>query len=584
MPISFSGGSASGVVVWGDITGTLSDQTDLQAALDAKEPAFSVLPIAKGGTNSGTALNNNRIMKSAAGAIIEAAAITVARALISDGNGIPTHSAVTSAELLYLSGVTSALQAQLDAKVAKAGDTMTGALTLNADPTNALHAATKQYVDSVAAGLDHKASVLVGTTANITLSGEQTIDGQLTSASRVLVKNQTAPAENGIYLTGAGAWTRTTDMDSWLEIPSAFTFIEHGSTQADTGWVCTSNAGGTLNTTAITWTQFSGAGSYTADGLGIYLTGTQFSLGLDGTTLAKSGSGLKVNVIADAQIAAAAGILRNKLAALTVSRALVTDSSGFDAVSVTTAAEVAFLSGVTSAIQTQLNSKQDLDAGLTALAAFNTNGLLVQTANNTFAGRTLQNGGGISWTNPAGTAGDPTPGVNVLQTAWIPATAMLPSATGGSSALVNIATSANHPDATSLNFDATTQEYAQAYVALPKSWDNGTVTAQFYWSHAATATNFGVRWGLQGLAVSDDDTIDAAFGTAQEVTDTGGTTDDLYVSPVTAAITLAGTPASGDAAFLRLYRDPTNGADTMAVDARLHGVKLFYTINTLDDT
>jgi len=103
---------------------------------------------------------------------------------------------------------------------------------------------------------------VAGTTANITLSGTQTIDGiVLVAADRVLVKNQTASADNGLYLCAVGAWTRTTDMDTWAEVPSSYVFVETGSTLADTGWVCTSNAGGTIGTTAIVWAQFSGAGS-----------------------------------------------------------------------------------------------------------------------------------------------------------------------------------------------------------------------------------------------------------------------------------------------------------------------------------
>jgi hypothetical protein len=146
------------------------------------------------------------------------------------------------------------------------------------DPISALQLATKQYVDAVVQGLDPKASCVAATTVNITLSGTQTIDGiALIAGDRCLVKNQTAPADNGIYVVSASAWTRSTDMDVWAEVPGAFTFIEQGTTWADTGWVCTSNAGGTIGVTAITWVQFAGVGSYTA-GTGLTLTGTQFSI------------------------------------------------------------------------------------------------------------------------------------------------------------------------------------------------------------------------------------------------------------------------------------------------------------------
>ena len=134
--------------------------------------------------------------------------------------------------------------------------------TISTTPSASTDIANKTYVDTVAQGLDTKASVVAATTVNITLSGAQTIDGiSVVAADRVLVKNQTLSQNNGLYLCASGAWTRTTDMNTWAQVPGAYVFVEDGTTQADTGWVCTSNAGGTLGTTAITWAQFSGAGS-----------------------------------------------------------------------------------------------------------------------------------------------------------------------------------------------------------------------------------------------------------------------------------------------------------------------------------
>jgi hypothetical protein len=176
-----------------------------------------------------------------------------------------------------------------------------------ADPTAAQDAATKQYVDSVAQGLDPKASCVAATTANITLSAPQTIDGvAVVAGDRVLVKNQTLSQNNGIYLVAAGTWTRSLDMDAWAEIPNAFTFIEGGTTQADTGWVCTANAGGTLGTTSITFVQFSGAGTYTA-GTGLTLSGGAFSITNTTVTAAAYGSAsntLSATVNAQGQLTA----------------------------------------------------------------------------------------------------------------------------------------------------------------------------------------------------------------------------------------------------------------------------------------
>ena len=174
--------------------------------------------------------------------------------------------------------------------------------TIATTPTSALDIANKDYVDSVAQGLDPKASCVAATTIDIILSAPQTIDGiALIAGDRCLVKNQTAQADNGIYVVAAGSWTRATDMNTWSEVSGAFAFIEQGTTQADTGWVCTSNAGGTLGTTPITFVQFAGVGSYTA-GTGLTLTGTQFSLttpvtvALGGTNSTSAGIGSFNNI------------------------------------------------------------------------------------------------------------------------------------------------------------------------------------------------------------------------------------------------------------------------------------------------
>lgn len=128
-------------------------------------------------------------------------------------------------------------------------------------------------------GLSTKAAVLAATTGNITLSSAQTIDGvAVAGGDRVLVKDQTLPATNGIYLVGqAGAWTRAPDMDAWGEVQDAYTFVMQGTVNADTGWVCTADPAGVLGTTPLPWVQFSSAGQI-APGNGLSKTGNTLNV------------------------------------------------------------------------------------------------------------------------------------------------------------------------------------------------------------------------------------------------------------------------------------------------------------------
>jgi hypothetical protein len=163
-----------------------------------------------------------------------------------------------------------------------------------AAPVSDADIANKAYVDSVAQGLDIKASCLYATTGNITLSGLGTqANGDwasgLAAGDRILVRSQTNLAQNGIYAAAAGAWTRTADMDTWAQVPGAFTFVESGTTLLNTGWVVTAAPTGTIGVTNMPWTQFSGAGAYIA-GTGLTLTGNTFSITNTTVTPASYGS------------------------------------------------------------------------------------------------------------------------------------------------------------------------------------------------------------------------------------------------------------------------------------------------------
>lgn len=281
---------------------------------------------------------------------------------VTDASGFIVSSSVTATEAGYLSGLLSNAQVQLTGKLDLAGGTMIGDLILNGTPTTSNQAANKAYVDSIATGLNAKTACRIATTGAGTLASSfengDTVDGVVIATNdRILIKNQVAQAENGIYTVNAsGAPTRATDADAWAELVGAYVFISEGTANTATSWVCNVAAGGTINVTAVTFVQFSASQAYTADGLGLELTGNEFGLELDGTTLSQSASGVKVNEIANTQIAAAAAIAVNKLAAVTASRALVSDGSGFVAASAVTATTLAFLDA-TSSVQTQLDAK-----------------------------------------------------------------------------------------------------------------------------------------------------------------------------------------------------------------------------------
>jgi hypothetical protein len=195
-------------------------------------------------------------------------------------------------------------------------------LTNVATPSADTDAANKGYVDSVAQGLDTKASVVAATTTNGTLAtafaNGQVVDGvTLATNDRILIKNQTDATANGIYTVNAsGAPTRSADMNAGSEFPSAYVFVEQGTVNADTGWVCTNNAPVTLGTTNIVWTQFSGAGTYTANN-GVLLTGSVFSFAPEsgkGLQTGSNGAAIKLattsglNVSSDLAVGAGLGI------------------------------------------------------------------------------------------------------------------------------------------------------------------------------------------------------------------------------------------------------------------------------------
>ena len=168
------------------------------------------------------------------------------------------------------------------------------------------------------------------------------------------------------------------------------------------------------------------------------------------------------------------------------------------------------------------------------------------------------------------------------ETIWIPAPAMYgPTTNPADAALVE--TTAIRPDLNVFDFDASTKQYTQFTIGMPKSWNEGTLTYQVYWSPSTTNTGNAI-FGLQAVACADGDTIDVAYGTAIEVTDAGiGTVEDQQITSESSAMTVAGSPAAGEQTYFQLYRDAADGSDTFTGECRVLGIKLFYTTDAAND-
>ena len=168
------------------------------------------------------------------------------------------------------------------------------------------------------------------------------------------------------------------------------------------------------------------------------------------------------------------------------------------------------------------------------------------------------------------------------ETIWVPASAMYATTTNGAEA-AQVETTATRPDLKVFDFDASTKQYTQFTIAMPKSWNEGTLTYQVYWSPSTTNTGNAI-FGLQAVACADNDTIDVEYGTNQDITDAGiGTVEDQQITSESSAMTVAGSPAAGEQTYFQLYRDAAAGGDTFTGECRVLGIKLFYTTDAAND-
>lgn len=221
-----------------------------------------------------------------------------------------------------------------------------------------------------------------------------------------------------------------------------------------------------------------------------------------------------------------------------------------------------------------------------------TGDLILNTNNGTNAGTfTLADGvNGDITIAPNGTgvakavdAADATGAIKIagLETIFVPATAMFGTTTNGAEANA-VETTATRPEMKVLDFDPSTIEYAQFSIAMPKSWNLGTITFQAFWSPSSTDTG-DMLLGLQGVGVANDATSDVTFDAAVDVTDTaGGAVEDVMVSPVSGNVTVKGV-AADTYTYFQVARNATSGSDDFTGDVRLLGIKIFYTTNAAND-
>jgi hypothetical protein len=229
------------------------------------------------------------------------------------------------------------------------------------------------------------------------------------------------------------------------------------------------------------------------------------------------------------------------------------------------------------------------DATITSSGAHN---LVLDTNSGTNSGTITitdgSNGNIVIAPNGSGVAqavdgGDNTAAIKIAgkETIWIPAVAMYPNSTNGCADLAQTELS-NGPEIKTLDFDKDSDEFAQFAVAFPKSWNEGTVTFQAFFTAASTNTGT-VSWGLSGVAIADNDSCNTAFGTqvAPTAKAHSGTSNDLDVTAESGAVTIAGSPSTDEQVFFQISRDVSE--DSLTADAKLLGIKLFFTTDAAND-
>jgi len=367
------------------------------------------------------------------------------------------------------------------------GGTLSGAIAMGTNkitglgtPTADADAVTKSYVDAIAQGIDAKASVVAASTANLTLSGAQTIDGvSVIAGDRVLVKDQSTASNNGIYLCASGSWTRTTDADTYAELVAAYTFVEGGTVNANNGFICTIASSGTLGTTPITFAQFSGAGQITA-----------------GTGMSKTGNTLNVNTASSARIVVGADEIDLATTGVTASTYKSVTVDTFGRITAGTNPTTISGYGITDAY-TKTEVDTSLSGKLSTTGGTMSGAIAMGTSKITGLGDPTNNQDAATKTYVDGILGSATSAATSAAAAATSASNASTSASNASTSAGNASTSATAAAASATSASNTYDEFDDRYLGSKASAPtvdndgNALLTGALYWN---TSTNNLFVW------------------------------------------------------------------------------------------
>jgi hypothetical protein len=446
----------------------------------------------------------------------------------------------------------------------------------------------------------YKGPCIACSTSALTLSGEQSVNGVvLVEGDRVLLAITGGHVDNGIYVVSTGLWTRAADFNNTRDLAEGTTVRVTRGTNAGV-WMIITEGDIIPGTTAIELerdSSLTGAALLSSNNLSDVANNILSLDALTGTSATIAISGGNVLDLSDEDVAT--GFHSTVSGNATINSVLMRSQQialvRFSGTPTITAGANLVLAG-------ENGGNITVEAGDWALLRCSSNGLtvylvhlplnrgrfldtnfIVKDNSDPTKAVQLQASGITAGQTRTLTVPDASGTIALIgsQDEWLPAGAFIPAITNGPSAGVVALATSGIPLAT-LDFDATTFESACCFWRPPKRWDGGTITFEAIWT--AASGSGGVVFQLAGRAFSNDDALDAAaFSANVTAADTLITANDNHTTPTSGALTLDGSPVDADLVVLRIARDPTNGSDTLAVDAKLLGVVVHYTANAGND-